>query len=547
MKKRQMSLGALVLPLATCLFSCQPGKGSTVDPLLNPIGLEEGDGDLGISSTPNNEGGSLHYEIFVRSFCDSDGDGIGDFNGVASKADYLQSLGIGEVWLMPINPSPSYHGYDVSDYYSVNPDYGTMEEFESMVDTLNDHGIRVTIDMVLNHSAITNPWFNQSCTDYSDGYAGADSKADWYMWSDTKVDGNYQSYLGKYYLGAFSPSMPDFNWDSPSLRAEMKKILQFWIGKGVQGYRLDAVRYYYEENVSKNIEALNYIAECCHEVDPDFYIVGENWGNGLDYLDYYSSDIDSFFNFNTSIAYSSGVTIVSSAKLLNSGDSYVATVANSQKAVKEKNPSSYNSFFIANHDTDRASKSLYGDYAKVGAAIVYLLPGTPYIYYGEEIELWGVRGSESTDAMRRLPMVWGEGHEEEECDFPDKTASYLSYQAEQNQVKEGVYDQLEDPFSLLNVYRRIAEVRNSYPFIRDAEMKAISTKTRNFFAYELIGEQEGEDIVIVINGDDVATELNLSEYSSFSLDNEVQTMGLKASWEGGTLGLGGYSVAVLRK
>lgn len=546
MAKRQLCLRRLAMaPLAICLFSCQPK--SSVDPKLNPIGLEEGDGTLSISEQANNEGGSLHYEIFVRSFCDSDGDGTGDFNGVASKAEYLQDLGVGSVWLMPIMPSHSYHGYDVDDFYSVNPDYGTMEEFESMVKTLNDHGIEVIIDMVLNHSGSTNPWFSQSHSDYVNGVSGESSKADWYMWSDQSQGNGYHQYAGTYYLGAFSPSMPDFNWDSPSFREELNSILTFWIDKGVSGYRLDAVRYFYEEDVAKNIEALDYIASCCRAVDPDFYIVGENWGNGNDYLEYYNSDIDSFFNFNASIAYAAGTTIISSAKGLNTGTAFTAMVAESQKQVKQRNPDGYNSFFIANHDTDRASKSLFGDSAKVAAEITYLLPGTPYIYYGEEIELWGIRGSEGTDAMRRLPMVWGEGHEAEECGFPDSSSYYLEYDAEANQVKEGAYDLLDDPFSLVNVYRKVAEVRNDYPFIRDAAMESLNPDNPDFFLYRLTGEKEDEDIVIAINGGEVAAEIELPDFASYSLDNEVRTMNLKASFEGGTLGLGGYSVAVLQK
>lgn len=544
MKIRQrLSMGLLMAPLAICLFSCQ---SSTVDPALNPIGLKEGDGTYGLKGDVSNEGGSLGYEIFVRSFCDSDGDGVGDFQGIASKASYLQSLGVGRVWLTPIHPSPSYHGYDVDDYYAVNPEFGTMEDFSSMISALSDQGIDVIIDMVLNHSSSTNQWFLDSYSDYRNNATGADSKADWYMWSDTKVNNLYYQYQSAYYLGAFSQVMPDFNWDCQGFKDEVKDILAFWLGKGVAGFRLDAVRYYHEENVAKNIADLDYIAECAKSIDPDCYIVGENWGSGIDYYDYYASDIDSYFNFNLSIAYSAGTTIVSAAKGMSSGDQFATAVASAEKAVKEENPGKHNSWFIANHDTDRASKSLKGGYAKAGADLIYLLPGTPFIYYGEEIELAGIRGSEGTDAMRRLPMVWGEGHEDEECDFPDKDNAYLASNV--NQVEKGAYDLSDEPLSLLNHYRRLGEVRNSYPFITDASFEAVNTMTDRFYAYRLRGEKAEEDILVVANLDEVASELTLpEEYKDWHIDQEVRAYNLIARIKEGKLGLGGYSIAILKE
>ena len=545
MKRRQIARGLLLAPMAICLFSCQ-GGGSTVDPALNPIGLEEGDGTYGIEGNVDNSGGSLTYEIFVRSFADSNGDGIGDFQGIAGKADYLQSLGVGRVWLTPIHPSPSYHGYDVDDYYSVNPEFGTMEDFSSMLETLSEHGIEVIIDMVLNHSSSTNPWFEQSYQDYRNNNQDADSMGDWYMWADSNLGGAYYQHGSAYYLGEFSSSMPDFNWDSQGFRAEVADILGFWLDKGVAGFRLDAVRYYHEENVAQNIADLNYIASICKGIDPDCFIVGENWGNGTDYYDYYASGIDSYFNFNLSIAYSSGTTIVSSAKGLTTGDQFASTVALAEKDVNSSGAGKHNSWFIANHDTDRASKSLTGGDAKAAANLIYLLPGTPFMYYGEEIELRGVRGNEGTDAMRRLPMVWGEGHEAEECDFPDKDNSYLASSVEQ--VDVGAFDAMEEPLSTINHYRRLAEVRNSYPFIATASFEAIATKTRNFYAYRLKGAGEGEDILVVANLDEVAAEVSLpEEYASWKIDNEVRASNLKARYEGSSLGLGGHSVAILRK
>lgn len=538
MKKRLMLAAAM--PLAICLFSCH-----RVDPALNPIGLEEGDGTYDIDETVDNGGGSLHYEIFVRSFCDSDGDGIGDFLGVASKAQYLEDLGVSTVWLMPVNPSPTYHGYDVNDYYAVNPEYGTMEDFEQMLATLKEHGIEVVIDMVLNHSSAMNPWFLQSAQDFASGDVSATSKADWYVWSSQPQTGYYQfPQTGMYYLGNFSFGMPDFNWDSQEFRAEVKDILAFWLQKGVAGYRFDAVRYFYEESMPKNIEAMNYIAECCREVDPDAYLVGENWTYSTDeYFGYYDSGFDSFFDFRCSADYSmTNNSLIRAAKGLSNCYSFAQAVSSQISEVKKRRQTSYPSFFISNHDMNRSSASLYDDYAKSGANLIYLLPGTPYIYYGEEIAMNGIRGNEGTDVARRLPMSWGKGHEDEDPGFPEPGYEYV---LEYNEpVSQGVYDQLEDPRSLVNHYRKLGQIRNSIPWIKEATTEAIDLNNRSLCCFRLLGA-EGESLLVVVNVSELSIEADVSSLGVEKIYDECDGIDLKARLEGGKLGIPGYSVVVL--
>lgn len=540
-KRTLKALRLSLLPLLVgSLFSCtSEDPGASYE---NPLGLEKGDGSYDLKGNVENKDGSLHYEIFVRSFSDSNGDGIGDFLGIASKADYLKSLGVSSVWLTPFNTTGSYHGYDVKDYYALNPEYGTFEDFKTMLQTLKEKGIKVYMDLVLNHSSNQNPWFQESYEDYRLARTSEDSKADWYMWSDESKGNDYYQKGQFYYLGGFGSSMPDFNWDSKGFRKEISKILAFWIEKGVAGFRLDAVRYYYEMDAAKNVEALNYLVEEAHKVDPSIKFVGENWTTGDDYLAYYDSKIDSFFCFQTSISQANGTTLISAAKGMSSGDDFVRTASSLQAEVRKRNPLGNNSFFLANHDTDRASKSLYGDYAKLGASLTYLLPGTPYVYYGEEIELQGVRGNESTDALRRLPMVWGKGHEEEECNFPDPSNSYLESSVEQ--VEKGAYDLETENFSLLNHYKKLGEVRSSIPFIENADMTAIKTGTDHFFAYKL--SQGEKQVLVATNGSMESAELSLpSEYASWKIVNEVRTANRVARLKDGKLGLGAYSSAIL--
>jgi glycosidase len=525
--------------LACCLASCTPSASSSgADSAA--ISLASNDGTYVLDSSVSNEKSSLNYEIFVRSFYDSDGNGIGDFAGVAAKADYLKSLGVGSVWLMPIQPSPSYHGYDVSDYYAVNSQFGDMDSFQAMVSTLKAKGINVIIDMVLNHSSTRNRWFSQSFSDYVAGDTSSSSKADWYIWSDHS--GSYMhDWQGYYYEGDFDASMPDFNFKSAGVQAEFKKILNFWLDKGVSGFRLDAVRYYYQGSTSENVKALDQLVDDVASTHPGTYFVGENWTTGSDYYAYYASKINSFFSFEESDATATGTTILSYAKGYANGDDFSQAIENSQSQVKALNSASYNSFFLSNHDMDRSSNSFSGDNAKMAASVTYLLPGTPYIYYGEEIGLKGVRGSsDNTDVLRRLPMVWSQSDKTGECSFPESDKSYLASHVEQ--VKEGANDLLAQPASLTNHYRKVGNVRAKYPFIRDASFKAIPTKLKNLCAYSLSGD--GQSIVVVHNSAKTSMELDVSGYANTILDS-IETSHLVPSLSEGKLRLGAYSSVVL--
>ena len=206
----------------------------------------------------SNENGSVSYEIFVRSFYDYDGDGIGDFLGVKEKLPYLKDLGVKTLWLMPIHESPSYHGYDVVDYYGVNPEYGTMEDFESLVNQAAEYNIDIMIDIVFNHSSTQCQWFQKSYKDFTSKNTSETSMADWYCWSETSK-GGYKMYNGNskaYYECRFDSSMPDFNTENPKVREEFVNILKHWIDKGVKGFRFDAVKYYDYENTAYNTDFL---------------------------------------------------------------------------------------------------------------------------------------------------------------------------------------------------------------------------------------------------------------------------------------------------
>ncbi|KAF0190619.1 MAG: alpha amylase, partial [Bacteroidetes bacterium] len=255
---------------------------------------------------------SVFYEIFVRSFYDSDGDGIGDFNGITQKLDYLNDgisdtttdLGITGIWLMPINPTPSYHGYSVMDYYAVNPEFGSMEDFKTMLNEAHARGIRVIIDLVLNHTSVDHPWF-QAATDPSSPYH------DWYIWSDTdpgyKGSWGQQVWFpsnGKYFYSTFSAGMPDLNYNNPDVTAEMQNVVRFWLEEvGIDGFRFDASKHLIEEG---SIQANSVSTHTWYEnfrpfykqINPEAMIVCEVWDETAITAEYIQGDeLDLSFEF----------------------------------------------------------------------------------------------------------------------------------------------------------------------------------------------------------------------------------------------------------
>ncbi|MDO4567271.1 MAG: alpha-amylase family glycosyl hydrolase, partial [Oscillospiraceae bacterium] len=234
------------------------------------------------------------YEIFVYSFHDSDGDRIGDINGLTEKLDYVAALGANGIWLMPIMPSPSYHKYDVTDYYGIDPQYGTLEDFRAFLDAAHGRGIDVIIDLVVNHTSNEHPWFQSA-------KQGEDSPyRDYYVWGGEARSG-YSRAGDSYYESRFVSTMPDLNLDSEAVRGEITDIMRFWLEDvGVDGFRLDAVTSYYTGVEQKNIDFLTWLGETARGISPDCYIVGEAWEDLYTIADYAGAGIDSFFTFPVS-------------------------------------------------------------------------------------------------------------------------------------------------------------------------------------------------------------------------------------------------------
>lgn len=548
--KRKFLTFILGLLAPICLSACGGGETTESSSSEEAVPLED-DGITGYTydNTITNENGSMSYEIFVRSFYDSNGDGTGDLNGVKAKLPYLNDLGIKTLWLMPIHPSPTYHGYDVTDYYDINPDYGTLADFDSLVAEAEKYNIDIMIDMVLNHCSVQHKYFTTAYADYMNKNDSEDSKADWFNFSETNASGShiYNGNLGQiYYESWFDSGMPDFNLDCDAVREEIEKIMKFWIvDHKVKAFRLDAVLYYYYGNTSKNKSFLTWLKETATKYNPKFYMVGECYSNDIVINDYYNSKCDSFFRFEAAKGGDLGV--INVAKGNANAYVFANSIESNEKKVKNNNPNGYSSYFLSNHDQDRIGDSFKKNQnsGKAAASLLGLLPGTPFMYYGEEIGLLGTRGdNDGNDVKRRLPMIWSKEDKTGQCSFPDKTRPDLN---NTKQVENGAADLLSDPDSLLNHYKKVINIRNKYSFIKTGTFESLSTSLgltkehRGILAYKITN---GDDYITVVTNFGKTNDQITSPGTE--IIDSINTIHKKPAIESGLLKIGAYSTVILK-
>ena len=443
---------------------------------------------------------AVFYEIFVRSFNDSNGDGIGDFNGITEKLDYLQSLGVTALWLMPINPSPSYHGYDVINYFGVNPDYGSPEDFKRLLDEAHRRGMRVIIDLVLNHTSNQDPIFIDANSSLQSAYRN------WFLWSDTNPGTSGSNgpswHTGKfgYYYAVFGDNMPDLNYTNPDVTAFMEKVVHFWLTSvGVDGFRLDAVKYLIEEGQKlENTPSTHLWLQgfySAYKADkPDAFTVGEVFGADAILMKTYAPDqLDEVFNFELA----SGM-VNSAAGEANSGVNSALTF------MLQNIPDGQFATFLTNHDQNRLMNDLNGNVnrAKVAAAMLFTAPGTPFIYYGEEIGMQGKKPDENI----RLPMQWSA---QANAGFSSATpwrAPAADY------PKVNVTSEESNPDSLLNFYRELISLRSQHSALQDGTLSLMTGE--NPGVYAILRSNASEKILVLMN----LTKSAINEYN-LSLNN----------------------------
>jgi len=431
---------------------------------------------------------AVSYEIFVRAFADSDGDDIGDIPGMTAKLDYLQDLGVQGIWMMPIHPSPTYHKYDVTDYKGIHPDYGNMDDFKHFLDEAHKRDIRVVIDLVINHSSNQHPWFLAALEDSSSMYF------DFYVWERGEDIANMyvtadqtgpdsdnlrrwnptDAYDDLYYYSYFWSGMPDLNFDNPALRDTIYEIGRFWLDMGVDGFRLDAAKHIFPDDRAEDNHAFwdEFRAEM-ERVNPDVLLVGEVWAS-TEIVKPYLTGLRSLFNFDLGYAILDAVSNGNGAGLA----SRHAEILNAYLSVTDD---FVDATFLTNHDQTRIMSQLQDQAkARVAASLLLTLPGAPYLYYGEEIGMFGAK----PDPNIREPMLWNRP------ELDSMRTSWRSPRYSTDATVTPAFVQREDPASLLNHYRTLIHLRNGSPALTLGELYPLNRADERLVAFERHHDQQ---------------------------------------------------------
>lgn len=492
------------------------------------------------------------YEVFVYSFYDGNGDGIGDLSGLTEKLDYINDgdgatdgdLGCSGIWLMPIMPSPTYHKYDVTDYCDIDAEYGTMEDFEIFMEACRKRGIKVILDLAINHTSSQHPWFREACGYLADLGEGEPSYeecpyVDYYHFSKEKASG-YCPVPGSdswYYEAQFWEGMPDLNLSSRAVRKEIEEIVGFWLSKGVGGFRLDAAKEYVSGDKDANIEILTWFVDMVKEKKEDAYLVAEVWTDRNTYAEYYKSGIDSIFNF--AFADSDGI-IANVVKGSAPATLYGNALEESESLFESYNPAYIDAPFYTNHDLGRSAGYYAGDYSeaqtKIAGALNLLMSGSAFVYYGEEL---GMKGA-GKDENKRAPMYFSSDPAAEGmCKGPADR--------EEVRMKYGSYEeQAGDASSIYNYYKRAIYLRNLFPALRKGKQEALSEYATETLA-AVSKTWEGETFCIFCNLSPEKQTLSMAGEDGMELEAGLYTGEEEASWENGTLTLPSYGIAIMSR
>ena len=552
MFKRVLSLTLVGCMCALVLAGC--GEEANTDTSSNASTTSDTGEIEPLKAVQSTDNYRNYYQIFVYSFCDSDGDEVGDIPGIISKLDYLNDgnpeggddLGIDGIWLTPICESESYHKYSVEDYYTVDDEFGTNDDFKKLIEECDKRGINVITDLVINHSSDLHPWFTKACEEAKEG--NLDGYAKYYHFvkaEDKDPSCTYYSVDGTdyYYEANFSNTMPELNLSNDKVREEIKEIMKYWFDMGVAGFRLDAIKYY-DTGGDDGQDFLKWFMETAKEFKEDAYIIGENWWGSSQILDWYSTGIDSQFNFPMSQAdghFANAARSGNVKKLCTSLQSW-------GDQLKEANPNAINASFLSNHDMKRSGAALGRDLKtqKLAAMCYMLAPGNSFTYYGEEVALLG---STDNDGSYRLPMPW-DGTEWEKIHLPS-----ISFEIAEDAVTTTVEESLKDENSLLKTYQEIIKVKLQNPEIARGQITDVIETENNYGAGYVIKHEES-GVIVFFNGsqtETVTTEISkdLLDYSGIAgqitaQDKSGETEPAKATLSGTTLTVPPATAVIIR-
>lgn len=485
--------------MALLLVACGGGGSSEQTP---PVEEQEASASLDLkpvsvtrmeSDMPDNwADGAVFVEIYVRGYKDSDGDGKGDLRGLTQQLDYLQQLGVEGIWLMPINASYDHdHGYAVTDYRSIEKDYGTLADFDAFIQAAHERGIGVIMDYVVNHSAITNPLF----IDSDHNKAG---KRDWYIWQTSNPgwrnwDGNpsWHKASSGYFYGVFWETMPDFNLKNQDVLAYHHDSMRFWLNRGLDGFRFDAVGQLVEngpnsyESQPENRAILYDIQQLVTSDYQNRYMVCEEPSDAIGAASNDSCGSAFAFGFNDAVRAS-----------VKSG-----AVSAQLRQVLQQMPLERMGIMLGNHDAF-AGVRLMDDFSadqsryRLAAATQLTMPGQPFIYYGEEIGMSHSAGN-SGDWALRAPMSWSKsGGFTTGTPFRSPASNVTTF---------NVADQQADSASLWHFYRELITARKELPALRHGNLELL--RSDSVLAYTRT--YQGQSVLVVLNYGSQATSVSL--------------------------------------
>jgi len=425
------------------------------------------------------------YEVYVRSFQDSDGDGIGDLEGVRTRLDHLAGLGVQTIWLMPVFPAFGPAGYDVVDFGSVVEAYGDAGSLAALVEDAHALGMRVLLDLPFNHVHRDHPWFVAA-------QAGDSTWRDWFRWSRSpEGDRWHRSASGDWYYAYFGEEMPDLDWEHPSARAAMEEVFVDWLDAGADGYRLDAVITLVEEGgqvegTDASHALVGDLVELGREVHPDAWFLAEasEWevAPSVSWIDAPAAPgADAVLDFPRHDAFLDAYGRGSAAPLRDVVTEQVALGGAGGMAG-----------FLGSHDLDRLPSVVPEAQARRALRLAqFLLPGNPVLYYGEEIDLPDASTGTGQDWAMRAPMPWDDGHE---AGFSEGTAWFPPDPSFRSGLN--VSAQAEDPQSMLSLVTALGCLRSEYGLVGDASWTALDTRARGVLAFER-STREGRLVVVV--------------------------------------------------
>jgi alpha-glucosidase len=469
---------------------------------------------------------AVFYEVYPRSFADSNNDGIGDLNGITAHLDYLKRLGVDAIWITPCFPSPQVDfGYDVSDFKNIDPVYGMMADFDRLVKEARKRGIRIILDFVVNHTSDRHPWFLDSRSSRTAKHR------DWYVWRDGRGPGKppnnwgsvfggsawqYDAATGQYYLHQFYPEQPDLNWRNPEVRAAMLDVERFWLERGASGFRLDAVDRMFEDPelgdnpVTRDADGDEELVELHTRNLPELHDVLRDMRTLADRYDAVligetkTADVQQLASYYNELQLPMNFLFAELDKL--SAPEFRRQIADAERTGE------WPVYLFSNHDLPR-QWDRYGDgrhneqIAKLLAALYLTLRGTPILYYGEEI------GMQTTDPQRvedvkdpfgrrfwpenkgrdgeRTPMQWNGGAN---AGF-SKAKPWLPVPPSYRQ--RNVAREEKDPQSILNFYRRVLRLRKNNPALAEGDYVALTEQDPNVLAY--LRTYRGRKVLVALN------------------------------------------------